>query len=117
MDPTIAQYATLAANLGLAGFMAVMLLTWNKQAVDREKTEAQERKEQAKIESERCRECMSQQVKDKQAILDRVLERFEESTRFEQSVANNLSTLRRMDQIEQMLREGRKNGNTRRPPA
>lgn len=112
MDTTIAQYAGLAANLGLAGFMAIMLLMWNKEITKQREGDAKERKAEAeqrtadaKVENEKCRVCMDQHRQDYQDLLDKVLAQMQDNTRFMESVSNNLATARRMDQIEKVLGE------------
>lgn len=111
MDPTTAQYATLAANLGLAGFMAVMLVTWNKQANDKSDKDRTEREKAAKLDAGKCKACMEQQHNDMQAMLDRVIEVAANSNRFMESLANKDNNQRRLDQIEKMLRSGKHGGS------
>lgn len=114
MDPTIAQYATLAANLGLAGFMAIMLLTWNKEANAKADKDRKEREKAAERDAEKCKACMEAHQKDYQAMLERVLEQGQESARFMEAVANGLNAQRRLDQMERMLGEVRHgSSNTR----
>lgn len=124
MDPTIAQYGALVTNLTLAGFMAIMLLSWNKestkqreQEVKERKTEAEQRTADARVENEKCRVCMDQHRQDYQDLLDKVLMQMQDNTRFMETVANGLNTQRRMDQIEKMLGERRGDSNHRRPYA
>lgn len=116
MDPTIAQYAGLAANIGLAGFMAIMLLTWDKQRQDRAAAESKERKEREQKDAETCRACMEQHRQDYQDMLDKVLSQMQDTTRFMESVSNSLATARRMDQIEKMLGEATHDGSDNRRP-
>jgi DNA-binding transcriptional regulator/RsmH inhibitor MraZ len=116
VDPTIAQYAGLAANIGLAGFMAIMLLTWDKQRQDRAAAEAKERKEQEKADSIACRACMEQHRQDYQDMLEKVLAQGQDTVRFMESVSNSLATARRMDKIERQLQEAAHGGSNNRRP-
>jgi hypothetical protein len=106
----VAQYATLAANLGLAGFMAVMLLTWHKQSNDRELNDAREREKDTKRDDKKCLECAQKHERDYQLLLDKVLEQFQQNTRFMESVSVGLATRSRLEQVEKMLAR-QKNGD------
>ena len=110
MDPTIAQYASLAAQLGLAGFMAIMLLTWDKQRQDRMDKERKEREKQAKLDSEKCKDCMEAHNKDCKDMLERVLLMGQETSRFMEALANKDNAQRRMDQIEKMVNQAQVKG-------
>lgn len=104
------QYATLVANLGLAGFMAVMMLRWFKQAGDRDLKESKEREKATKRDDQKCKECSQRHEHDYQMLLDKILEQMQENTRFMESVSTGLATRSRLEQIERMLAR-QKNGN------